>query len=203
MGEIILVRHGQANSHATNEAEYDRLSDRGHRQAELLGAWFRDHGYAFDHVWSGTLRRHRETASAIAEGLNLPQTSILPGLDEMDFDMLLEDAAAAGLVDLTEVKESAIFAAQQHLTPLLCVLAGAVNHITHSHHNNHQLQLLHQHDVNHFHPEPSLTLKPPPAPPLHSFLNYTPSPAEAQWFTEQLNNFTPPPPPDLATNQEV
>jgi broad specificity phosphatase PhoE len=32
MGEIILVRHGQANSTATDEAGYDRLSDLGRRR---------------------------------------------------------------------------------------------------------------------------------------------------------------------------
>ena len=65
MGEILLVRHGQANSHATTEEDYDRLSDLGHEQARLLGQWMRDHDYAFDHVLSGTLRRHRETVEGM------------------------------------------------------------------------------------------------------------------------------------------
>ncbi|MDJ1015384.1 MAG: histidine phosphatase family protein [Paracoccaceae bacterium] len=66
MGEIILVRHGQANSTATTEEDYDRLSPLGHQQAAWLGDWMRAHGYAFDHVWSGTLRRHRETVAGMA-----------------------------------------------------------------------------------------------------------------------------------------
>ncbi|RYH01541.1 histidine phosphatase family protein [Salipiger sp. IMCC34102] len=61
MGEITLVRHGQANSAATNEADYDRLSELGHRQAEWLGAWMRAHDRPYDVVLSGTLRRQRET----------------------------------------------------------------------------------------------------------------------------------------------
>lgn len=65
MGEIILVRHGQANSGALTEADYDRLSDLGHRQAAWLGDWMRENDYAFDHVLSGTMRRHRETAAAM------------------------------------------------------------------------------------------------------------------------------------------
>ena len=65
MGEIILVRHGQANSPATTEEDYDRLSELGHVQAAWLGDWMRDHGYDFDHVWSGTLRRHRETVAGM------------------------------------------------------------------------------------------------------------------------------------------
>lgn len=65
MGEIILVRHGQANSTATTEEDYDRLSDLGHQQARWLGEWFREHGYSFDHVVSGTMRRHRETVAGL------------------------------------------------------------------------------------------------------------------------------------------
>lgn len=65
MGEIILVRHGQANSAATTEEDYDRLSPLGWDQTRLLGDWLRDHDYSFDHVLSGTLRRHRETAESM------------------------------------------------------------------------------------------------------------------------------------------
>lgn len=65
MGDIVLVRHGQANTHATTEEDYDRLSKLGHQQAEWLGEWMRAHDYAFDHVLSGTLRRHRETAAGM------------------------------------------------------------------------------------------------------------------------------------------
>lgn len=65
MGEIILVRHGQANSAATTEEDYDRLSSLGWDQARLLGDWLRAHDYAFDHILSGTLRRHRETAESM------------------------------------------------------------------------------------------------------------------------------------------
>ena len=65
MGDIVLVRHGQANSHATTEADYDRLSDLGRQQSAWLGDWLRAHDYGFDHVVSGTLRRHRQTVDAM------------------------------------------------------------------------------------------------------------------------------------------
>lgn len=65
MGELVLVRHGQANSAASDEAEYDRLSGLGHRQAAWLGDWLRQNDGPFDAVLSGTLRRHRETAAAM------------------------------------------------------------------------------------------------------------------------------------------
>lgn len=65
MGEIILVRHGQANSAATTEEDYDRLSDLGFTQSTWLGEWMREQGYEFDHVVSGTLQRHRQTVKAM------------------------------------------------------------------------------------------------------------------------------------------
>ncbi|MFT6945427.1 MAG: broad specificity phosphatase PhoE, partial [Yoonia sp.] len=81
MGEIILVRHGQANSGATDEESYDKLSDLGHQQARWLGDYLRDREAPFDKVISGSLRRHRETATGI--GYDDPQ--IDPRLNEMDY----------------------------------------------------------------------------------------------------------------------
>ena len=86
MGEITLVRHGQANTHATNEADYDRLSELGHTQAAWLGDWFRDHGHRFDHVVSGTMRRHRETVAGL--GLEADED---PRLNEIDYYQLSDD----------------------------------------------------------------------------------------------------------------
>lgn len=67
MGEIILVRHGQANSAADNEADYDRLSDLGRQQARWLGTWMAEHDWRFDHVLSGTLNRQRDTATEMGK----------------------------------------------------------------------------------------------------------------------------------------
>lgn len=65
MGEITLVRHGQANSAADNEEDYDQLSPLGFQQARWLGDWLRDHDGPFDQVFSGTLRRQCETLAAM------------------------------------------------------------------------------------------------------------------------------------------
>ena len=64
MGQIILIRHGQANSTATTEEDYDRLSELGHSQAGMLGEWLRTHEDEPDVVLSGTMRRHKETANS-------------------------------------------------------------------------------------------------------------------------------------------
>jgi len=87
MGELILVRHGQANSGATSEAEYDRLSDLGHAQARLLGDWMRIHVDPFDLILSGTMRRHRETAS----GMGYPPKKFDERLNEMEYFALARD----------------------------------------------------------------------------------------------------------------
>lgn len=81
MTEIILVRHGQANSAATDEASYDRLSDLGHRQAAWLGTWLTDTEPHFDRVLTGTLTRQRQTAS----GMGYQNTVQDPRLNELTY----------------------------------------------------------------------------------------------------------------------
>jgi broad specificity phosphatase PhoE len=81
MGEIVLVRHGQANSAAQDEAGYDRLSDLGREQARWLGAWLVEQEARFDRVLSGSLLRHRQTA----EAMGFPDPEIDPRLNEMDY----------------------------------------------------------------------------------------------------------------------
>ncbi|MCR9111006.1 histidine phosphatase family protein [Marivita sp. XM-24bin2] len=66
MSQIVLVRHGQANTGAKDEGDYDKLSKLGHQQSGWLGEHFRHKGDVFARVWTGTLRRHIETADGIA-----------------------------------------------------------------------------------------------------------------------------------------
>jgi broad specificity phosphatase PhoE len=66
MSTITLIRHGQANSTATDEVSYDRLSSLGHEQAKWLGAHLRDTGAHHTRLYTGTLRRHIETADGMA-----------------------------------------------------------------------------------------------------------------------------------------
>ena len=61
MSVVYLVRHGQASFGA---ADYDVLSELGHRQAALAGAALRERGVDVSLAVSGTLRRQRETAAA-------------------------------------------------------------------------------------------------------------------------------------------
>jgi broad specificity phosphatase PhoE len=65
MGTLYFVRHGQASFGA---ADYDQLSDLGQRQCERLGQWFAARQTRFDGVYTGTLKRHRQSLAAIALG---------------------------------------------------------------------------------------------------------------------------------------
>jgi len=82
-----LVRHGQANTGAQSEEDYDRLSDLGHRQAALLGDWMRTHEAPFDLVIAGAMRRHDETA----RGMGYPPDTYDDRLNEMEYFALARD----------------------------------------------------------------------------------------------------------------
>lgn len=61
MGQIYLVRHGQASFGA---ADYDQLSELGMAQSRALGAWFNDLRQPFSLVVTGDMKRQRQTAEA-------------------------------------------------------------------------------------------------------------------------------------------
>jgi broad specificity phosphatase PhoE len=82
MGNLYLVRHGQASFGA---ADYDKLSELGHRQSVRLGEYFAAKGTRFDAVLTGTLKRHAETWEGIKQGACLDlQPELWPGLNEFD-----------------------------------------------------------------------------------------------------------------------
>lgn len=62
MATIYLIRHGQASFGA---ADYDKLSELGCRQAEVVGHYLRDIGVQLDAAYSGDLLRQRETAQLV------------------------------------------------------------------------------------------------------------------------------------------
>lgn len=90
MTEIILVRHGQANRHATDEEAYDRLSSLGVQQGQWLGAHFRQTNPHFDHVITGTL--HRQTGTAAAMGYDITEQDTR--LNELSYFAIAQAAEA-------------------------------------------------------------------------------------------------------------
>ena len=88
MGNLYLVRHGQASFGA---ADYDNLSELGHRQSVRLGEYFAHKGLQFDAVIVGTLRRHAQTWAGIAKGAGLTHEALeWPGLNEYDSDAVVK-----------------------------------------------------------------------------------------------------------------
>lgn len=84
MSNLTLIRHGQANTGARDEADYDRLSDLGRQQASWLGSHLRTSGEYFERIYCGTLTRHRETAQAMA--ISTGQDIVIDDrLNEMEF----------------------------------------------------------------------------------------------------------------------
>ena len=76
MGQLLLVRHGQA-SWASDD--YDVLSDVGWEQSRLLGKALAARGITPDAVVTGGMRRHRETAEACLGELG---STLAPEVDE-------------------------------------------------------------------------------------------------------------------------
>lgn len=62
MGVLLLVRHGQAS---LGEANYDQLSELGHRQARATGTRLARADLVVDRVTCGALARQRDTAEAV------------------------------------------------------------------------------------------------------------------------------------------
>lgn len=89
MTEITVIRHAQASFGA---ADYDVLSELGHRQSEALGRMLAQQIPAPVLCVTGEQRRHRETLEGIAKGMSstLPVAAVHPGLNEFDFKGLLD-----------------------------------------------------------------------------------------------------------------
>ena len=100
MGAIHLVRHGQASF---GTGDYDRLSETGHLQARLTGRDMAARGLRPDVVIHGGLRRQRETAEGLLEGLGTGSGGTVCPVEcddrwaEYDADAVLTAARVAGV----------------------------------------------------------------------------------------------------------
>lgn len=82
MSTLTLVRHGQASF---GQANYDKLSELGKRQARVTGRHLRDLGFCFD-VWlSGTMSRQNLTATLAAAAWDeAPAVQVRAAFNEYD-----------------------------------------------------------------------------------------------------------------------
>lgn len=90
MSHITLIRHGQANSGAQDEASYDKLSTLGHQQSAWLGAHLRERGQHHARLYTGTLKRHVETAASMETGLEPIRDARLNELEYLTLARALE-----------------------------------------------------------------------------------------------------------------
>ncbi len=84
MSDIIMIRHGQAMFGPEN---YDRLSERGARQARVTGEFLLKTGTRFSAMYSGSLERQKRTGEELSArleegGVAVPPVSIHPGFNE-------------------------------------------------------------------------------------------------------------------------
>ncbi|MFV0278797.1 MAG: histidine phosphatase family protein, partial [Parahaliea sp.] len=88
MSTLYLIRHGQASFGAD---DYDKLSERGCRQADMVGRYFAEQGVKLDAAYSGDLLRQRETAQSVLahQGHEVPYR-IDPRFNEVHNDEHLE-----------------------------------------------------------------------------------------------------------------
>lgn len=93
MGTLYLIRHGQASFGAE---DYDQLSPLGVQQSIRLGEHFRELGFEWDAVITGTLRRHEQTWEGLARGMGCSLEPLKwPGLNEYDSAALIDALHAA------------------------------------------------------------------------------------------------------------
>lgn len=87
MGQLLLVRHGQAS---WASEDYDVLSETGWEQSRLLGKALDARGIVPDVVVTGSMRRHHETAEAcLGELPTSPAIKVDAGWDEFDHVAML------------------------------------------------------------------------------------------------------------------
>lgn len=99
MGQLYLVRHGQASLGA---ADYDQLSPLGEMQSQRLGEHWRSQGLSFDTVITGALKRHAQTLAGIQHSMGTQhQALIWPGLNEYDSEALIRAIQPGELVKPT------------------------------------------------------------------------------------------------------
>lgn len=85
MGQLLLVRHGQASFGA---ADYDVLSETGWEQGRRLGAHLAAAGVRPTLLLRGSMRRHRETLEAMSEGAGWEQPAAEEDARWDEFDHL-------------------------------------------------------------------------------------------------------------------
>jgi len=95
VSSVLLIRHGQASFGAS---EYDALSALGEAQSRHLGETLRARLVRPDHILSGSMRRHRQTAAGCLAAMGLsPQWTEDTGWNEYDHLDVLAASQSPGI----------------------------------------------------------------------------------------------------------
>ncbi|PIE75089.1 MAG: hypothetical protein CSA18_01770 [Deltaproteobacteria bacterium] len=103
-----IIRHGQASF---GKSDYDCLSDKGVRQSQKLGEFFKKTETEFNCVYSGSLARQKDTAFHTLDfmGVKNKDVEVLEGFNEYDHLLLINSAVkyfkAAGISFETDLIE--------------------------------------------------------------------------------------------------
>lgn len=86
MSYLFFVRHGQGT---LDGGHYDQLSELGRLQSRMLGEVWAERDFKIDYVYSGTQKRHRQTAETVAasyetKGLKFPEITEDERFNEID-----------------------------------------------------------------------------------------------------------------------
>ena len=97
MGQLYLVRHGQASFGSDN---YDRLSELGLRQSEILANHLRSTDLIPNSICAGPLERHKATAQALQNvygyaGIDLPDLETVEEFREYNAKAIIMAAVKA------------------------------------------------------------------------------------------------------------
>jgi broad specificity phosphatase PhoE len=99
MGQLFLVRHGQAS---LGDTDYDQLSPLGDQQSRRLGEHWQAQGLTFDAVVTGAMKRHSQTLTGIQQGMGTQHEALIwPGLNEYDADAIIRTILPGELVKPT------------------------------------------------------------------------------------------------------
>ena len=74
MMNIILIRHGQAESFASDDASR-MLTTQGEHQAQQTAAWLLNQGYQLDALIVSPYKRAQQTAYHVAQVFDIPMTT--------------------------------------------------------------------------------------------------------------------------------
>lgn len=120
--QLIILRHGKAEDHASSGRDYDRaLVEKGFEQARRAGRLIRESGFQPDIVLSSPLVRARETAETFCKAADIAE----PVIQEWLACGMRPETALSELRAFSDFKRVAIVGHEPDLSSLIEWVLGA------------------------------------------------------------------------------